>query len=43
MLWTTELGEIPRLATGRAVAHANTGPYDDARDKAGRLARNTWL
>ena len=37
MLWTTGLGEIPRLATGRAVAHANTS-LDDARDKAGRLA-----
>lgn len=37
MLWTTGLGEIPRLATGRAVAHADT-TLDDAREKAGRLA-----
>lgn len=42
MLWTRELGDIPRLATSRAVAHAG-GTLDDARAKAGRLAPGTDL
>jgi glyoxylase-like metal-dependent hydrolase (beta-lactamase superfamily II) len=37
MLWTSALGDVPRLATRRAVAHSRA-TLDEARAKAGRLA-----
>jgi glyoxylase-like metal-dependent hydrolase (beta-lactamase superfamily II) len=37
LLWTPELGDVPRLATADAAAHARMS-LADAREKAGRLA-----
>jgi glyoxylase-like metal-dependent hydrolase (beta-lactamase superfamily II) len=42
MLWSRELGDVPRVATVDAVAHARDSLLD-AREKAGRLAPGSDL